>query len=136
MTPIHQLTEADYYHKLDQPHNPPESDLGEEAFDAEYHRLYDEIEPILARHGQNNAYGEGDYYLEPHIADSRGLGLEVTNPRIITPNLISELSDAVRRIDPRWEIYVGSGEFDFGIFVSASEAKIWKRDNSSLQLYP
>lgn len=134
MTPIHQLTEEDYYQKLDQPHNPPGSDLGEEAFDAEYYRLYDEVGSIFARYGENNAYGEGDYYLEPHIVDSRGLGLEITNSRIVTPNLISELSDAVRRIDPRWEIYLGSGVFDFGIFVSASEAKIWKSDNSSLQL--
>jgi hypothetical protein len=135
MMQIQQLSEEDFYQKLGQAHNSPGSDLSEEEFAAEYYRLYGEIEIILARHGKNDAYGEGDYYLEPRIVDSRGLGLEVTNPNMISPKLISELSDAVRRINPLWEIYLGSGECDFGVFVSASGAKMWKRDDSSLLFY-
>lgn len=134
MTPIIQLSEAEYYDRLDQPHSPPEGDDSKMAFEAEYYRIYEEVESILARHGENDAYGEGDYNLEPHVTDSRGLGLEVTNPTIVTSRLIDELSDSLRRIDTRWEIYLGSSNYDFGIFISADEAKIFERDGSSLQL--
>lgn len=136
MHPIVTISEADHDCKIDRPHNPPESNLSEKEFDAEYYKLYDEVEEILARYGENNAYGEGDYYLEPHISNSRGLGLEVTNPQIITIELIRELSDAVRRIDPKWEIYLGSGVFDFGIFISATETQVWKEEDSTLQWQP
>ena len=134
MTPIHHLSKADYYQKLDLPHDWPDEGVDEDALATEYYALYNAIEPILAQCGVNNAYGQGDYFLEPHLANSRGLGLEVTNPRIVTSELIDALSNAVNQFAPRWEIFLGSGECDFGIFISASEAKIWKSEDSLLPL--
>jgi hypothetical protein len=74
--------------------------------------------------------------LEPHIANSRGLHVEVINPSIITRELLTELSDSISRIDPRWEVYLSSGDFDFGVFISATEAQIWTKSDSALQWRP
>ena len=123
MLSIRTISKADHHHKLDRPHNPPESNLSDEEFDVEYYKLYDQVEEIMSRQGENNAFGDGDYCLEPHIANSRGLHLEVTNPNIITRDLLTELSDSIGRIDPRWEVYLSSGDFDFGVFISATEAQ-------------
>lgn len=127
------ISEADFYRKLGEPHNPPESNVSEEVFDAEYYRLYDRVEKVLEHCGENNAYGEGDYCLEPHISASRGLGLTITNPGIISPELFEQLGECIRDTDTRWEIYLGSDEYDFGIFISSTEVLIWKNQDSSLQ---
>ena len=134
MVPITSINKAEHARKLKQPHNPPDADMSEEAFDAEYYKLYDEVGAILGRHGKNDAYGDEDYCLTPHISKSRGLGLAVTNPGIISPALLEELSSAIRRSASGWEVYLGSDNYDFGVFISADSALLWRRDPGILPL--
>ena len=135
MGPITTITEAEYYQKLGKSHNPPDADMMEEAFDKEYYKLYDEVEAIFDRCGKNDAFGDGDFCLSPHIAKSRGLGLEVTNTGIVSPALLEELSSAIRISAPGWEVYLGSGNFDFAVFISADSALLWRRDPAVLPLF-
>jgi len=126
MIPILPLSKSDHTLKVGRAHNPPDKTTSEEDFAAEYYRLFDEVEKIMARYGTNDAYEQGDYYLEPRISHSRGLGLVITNPDIASPALLHELSEAIGRTDPRWEVYLASGEFEFGIFISAEKAWVWR----------
>jgi len=126
MITILPLSKAEHYLKIGEAHNPPDDTTSEDEFDREYYRLFEEVEKIMARYGDNDPYEQGDYSLEPHISQSRGLGLVITNPGIPSPALLDELSEAIRRTDPRWEVYLGSGEFEFGIFISAEKALVWR----------
>jgi hypothetical protein len=128
MIPILPLSESDHDLKIDSVHNPPDETTSQEEFDKEYYRLFEEVEKIMARYGENDPYEQGDYYLEPQISESRGLGLVITNPNIASAALLSDLSEAIRRTDPRWEVYLGSGEFEFGIFVNAEMALVWRSE--------
>jgi hypothetical protein len=128
MIPILSLSESDHDLKIDNGHNPPDETTSGEDFDGEYYRLFEEVKEIMARYGENDPYEQGDYYLEPQISNSRGLGLAITNPDIASPVLLDELSEAIRRTDPRWEVYLASGEFEFGIFVSAEKALVWRAE--------
>lgn len=126
-----EISTQEYLERIDKPFNPPGADIPEEAFDREYYALYDLVEPLMASHGENDAYGQGDYYLEASIARSRGLGMEITNPAIITHKLIKELQGILAVHAPNWEIYLGSGEFDYGTFIGLSEVRV-QRNTSEL----
>ena len=126
-----EISTQEYLERIDKPFNPPAADMPEEEFDREYYALYDLVEPLMARHGENDAYGQGDYCLEPAIARSRGLGMEITNPIIITYQLLEELQGILAIHAPNWEICLRSGEFDYGIFIGPSEVRV-QRDNSEL----
>ncbi|HEY1121679.1 MAG TPA: hypothetical protein VGE67_08770 [Haloferula sp.] len=126
MIPILPLSKSDHNLKVGKAHNPPDKTISEGDFEAEYYRLFDEVEKIMARYETNDPYEQGDYYLEPRISNSRGLGLVITNPDIASPALLHELGEAIRRTDLRWEVYLASGEFEFGIFISAESALVWR----------
>ena len=129
MIPILSLSEPDHDLRIDNAHNPPDKTTSQDEFDREYYRLFEEVEKIMVRYGTNDPYENGDYYLEPRISDSRGLGLTITNPDIASPALLDEPSEAIRRTDSRWEVYLASGEFEFGIFVSAEKAWVWRSED-------
>ena len=126
MIPVLPLSKADHNLKIGNAHNPPDEKTSEDEFDREYYRLFEEVEKIMGRYGTNDPYEQGDYHLEPRISQSRGRGLVITNPGIASPALPDELSEAIRRTGPRWEVYLGSGEFEFGIFISAEKALVWR----------
>jgi hypothetical protein len=128
MIPILPLSKANHDLKIHKAHNPPDETTPGEEFDSEYYRLFEEVEKIMARHGKNDPYEQGDYYLEPQISESRGLGLVITNPDIASPALLDELSEAIQRTDSRWEVYLASGEFEFGIFVNGEKALVWRAE--------
>ena len=117
------LTEEAYYQRLNSPHNPPSGELVGEAFDSEYYRLYDLVKSAMKDYGKNDAYGEGDYNLEPHISDSRGLGFEVSNESIIGEKLLLNLQEVLVHHAPEWEIFLGSAYYEFGIFIGP--VSIW-----------
>jgi len=131
---INALSEDEYYAHLDQPHNPPDPTMPTAAFDAEYYQLFDKVAAIMSEHGENNAYCEGDYYLEPHISQSRGLGFEITNPSIVTEHLLLRLQALVAQHAPSWELFLGSALCDFGIFVGPTIIRMHRHDNLLPQL--
>jgi hypothetical protein len=63
--------------------------------------------------------------LEPHIADSRGLGFEITNDSIISERLLLSLQELLVHHAPGWEIFLGSSLYEFGIFIGPGS--IWMR---------
>jgi hypothetical protein len=117
------LAEEDYFQRLNSPHNPPSREVLGEAFDSEYYRLYDLVKSVMKDYGENDAYGEGDYNLEPHIADSRGLGFEISNESIISERLLLSLQGVLVHHAPEWEIFLGSALYEFGIFIGPGS--IW-----------
>ena len=126
------LSKDDYYEHLDKPHNPPDEAIPTATFDEEYYRLFDRVSSIMCEHGDNNAYGEGDYNLESGIARSRGLGLEITNASIVTEHLLRRLQTVVCQHAPDWEIYLGSAQYDFGIFIGPTIVRLYRRSNNVL----
>lgn len=126
---ILQLSEEDYYTKLGEANNPPDPSVQTAAFDDEYYSLYERVKVVMSGYGENDPYGQGDYYLEPHIAQSRGLGLSISNAGIVTSELLQALQGIVSQHAPLWEIYLGSSEYDFGIFIGSES--IWLHRNSS-----
>jgi hypothetical protein len=128
-----EISDKEHGERLDQPFNPPDVDMPEDEFNLEYYSLYDRVDLVMARHGVNDAYGQGDYCLEPYIARSRGLGMEVTNPDIITHKLLEELQDILAAHARNWEIYLRSGEFDYGIFIGASAVRLQRKSKVLLK---
>ena len=126
------LSEDDYYEHLDRPHNPPDETIPKAAFDEEYYRLFDRVASIMSEHGDNDSDGEGDYYLEPGITQSRGLGFEITNGSIVTEQLLRRLQALVFQHAPDWEIYLGSAQFDFGIFIGPTSIRMRRHNNNLL----
>jgi hypothetical protein len=118
------ISEDDYDEHLEEAHNPPASDLPQEDFDQEYHALFDRVATLLDGHGKNDPYEQGDYYLEPGITESRGLGFVITNDAIVTGTLLGRLQDIVARFAPDWEIHVGSSEFEYGIFIGPDSVRL------------
>jgi len=128
---ILEISDEEHLERIDRPFNPPEEDVSDEDFEREYYALYELIEPLMARHGVNDAFASGDYYLEPSICRSRGLGLEINNPAIVTRALLDELKTLVAKHAPGWEIYLRSDNFDYGIFIGPTEILL-QRNNREL----
>ncbi len=128
---ILEISKEEYLQRIARPFNPPEEGVSEENFDREYYALYELIEQVMTRHGVNDAFGQGDYYLEPYICRSRGLGLEITNPAIVTLTLLDELKALVAKNAPGWEIHLRSDNFDYGIFIGPTEIRL-QRNNQEL----
>jgi hypothetical protein len=125
------LSREDCYLRLDTPYNPPASSITDQAFDEEYYLLFDKLEEFMAAHGKNDAFGQGDYYLEPSIMRSRGMGFEVSNSKIVTMDLLRGLQKLVSENAPEWEIHLRSENFDYDVFISPSAVRIC-RDNPDL----
>ena len=121
---IIELSEKEYFARLETPYHPPDDSISDEQFDEEYYRLFDRLEPLLADFGSNDAYGAGDYYLEPRITRSRGLGFEVTNDDIVTEIFLGSLQHLVATHSPEWELYLRSDGWQYGIFVGPTEVRI------------
>ncbi|MFC5453832.1 hypothetical protein [Prosthecobacter fluviatilis] len=117
--------------RLDTPFDPPESSVSDQEFEEEYYRLFDTLEGFLAAHGKNDAYGQGDYYLEPNVMRSRGMGFEVANSAIVTMDFLHGLQKLVSERAPAWEIYFRSDNFDYDVFINPSEVRIY-RDSPDL----
>ena len=127
------LSREECSHRLDTPYNPPDSSISDQAFDAEYYLLFDKLEEYLAAHGKNDAFGQGDYYLEPSIMRSRGIGFEISNSEIVTMNLLHGLQKLVAENAPEWEIYFRSDNFDYDVFINPSSVSIYR---NTLNLLP
>lgn len=128
---IFNLTREDCSLRLDTPYNPPAPSINDQAFAEEYYHLFDKLEEFMSAHGENNAFGQGDYYLEPSIMRSRGMGFEVSNSKIVTMDLLHGLQKLVSESAPEWEIYLRSDNFDYDVFISPSAVRIY-RDNPEL----
>ena len=125
---IIELSEDQYLKRLGSPYNAPDDSVCDTEFDDEYYDLFDKLEPLMAEFGTNNAYGDGDYCLEPRISRSRGLGFEVSNDTIVTEELLRRLQELVATHAPEWEIFLQSGFFEYGIFVGSSEIRIHRNN--------
>lgn len=128
------LSEDDYYERLDRPHNPPDPTMPTAAFDEEYYKIFDRVAAIMSEHGENNSYGDGDYNLEPHISQSRGLGFEITNASIVTEHLLRRLQALLVQHAPDWELFLSSSECDFGIFVGPTTIRLHRHNDLLPQL--
>ena len=80
----------------------------------------------MASHGDNDAFGQGDYYLEPTIMRSRGMGFEVSNSKIVTMDLLHGLQKLVSENAPEWEICLRSDNFDYDVFISPSAVRVYR----------
>lgn len=126
------LSREDCSHRLDTPYNPPAPSISDQEFDQEYYFLYSKLEEFMAAHGENNAFGQGDYYLEPSIMRSRGIGFEVSNSKIVTMDLLCGLHQLVNEHAPEWEIYFRSDNFDYDVFISPAVARIYRNTQDLL----
>ena len=126
-----ELSNEEHYKKLDLPHNPPEASVSDKEFEVEYYSIYDRLELIVAEYGTNNAFSEGDYYLEAGIMRSRGIGFEITNDSIVTEELLHRLQHLIVNHAPSWEIHLRSGDFKYGIFVGCDQIFI-NRDRPAI----
>ena len=128
---IIEIQEDAYSRRLKEPHNPPLS-VDDKLFQKEYYKLYNFIETALSEYGKNDAYGQGDYYLENSVIASRGLGFEVTNDEIVTPAFLSRLQNIVIQ-NPSWEILLQSGKFDWGIFIGPDKIYLYRQSDDLLK---
>jgi hypothetical protein len=126
------LAREDCLHRLDTPYNPPASSVSDSEFDQEYYLLFTKLEEFMASHGENNAFGQGDYYLEPTIMRSRGMGFEVSNSKIVTMDLLRGLQKLVSDHAPEWEICFRSDNFDYDVFISPSTVSIYRNSQDLL----
>ncbi|MCF7786499.1 MAG: hypothetical protein K9N47_10280 [Prosthecobacter sp.] len=126
------LSREDCSHRLDTPYNPPAPSISDQEFDQEYYLLYSKLEEFMAAHGENNAFGQGDYYLEPSIMRSRGIGFEVSNSKIVTTELLQGLQKLAADHAPAWEIYFRSDNFDYDVFINPSAVRIYRNTQDLL----
>lgn len=130
---ITEISNEEHDRRISLPYNPPDACVSDENFEQEYFGLYDLVEAVMARYGVNDAYGQADYCLEPYISRSRGLGLEITNQAMITHELLGELQAVIASHAPNWEVYLKSDNFNYGIFIGASDIRLQRDSNSLLK---
>lgn len=92
--------------RLNAPFNPPNftDTFTREMFHLEWHKCRNRLKNLLEQFGQWNAYGEGDYFLDEIVVLSRGFGVEITNPSIVTKKLLRCLQEFLQDLDQNYEI--------------------------------
>lgn len=98
----------------------------------EWRRLYECVREICARHGKEDAFGEGDFWVVDDQWAGVGQKIVVTNPQFISRRLVSELSACIGRLGLLGaEIVIAlegqkEGESDGGLVVhSAGYEEYW-----------
>ncbi|MES2280546.1 MAG: hypothetical protein V4542_03960 [Pseudomonadota bacterium] len=67
-----------------------------EAIDhAEWRTLYDAIRVVCAKHGTEDPYGKGDYWVVDDNWGGVSQKLVVSSPSFLTPKLVEELADCI-----------------------------------------
>ncbi len=119
------VDKASLVERLERPCNPPEiteSFTGED-FLKEWCYARDALKDLLDAFGVWNAYGEGDYFLDDFTDMSRGIGVEVTNAKILNESLVGAVQKLLRTFDKEFEVHflVAIKGLLFDLFVSRNE---------------
>ena len=64
----------------------------------EWVTFYEALLTLLSHYGENNAFGEGDYWLVDDDWGSVDQKLIISNPRILTRSLVAEISTLIKSL--------------------------------------
>ena len=108
--------------RLDTPYNPPIFSVSftEYMFKKEWLAIRDSLKMELDKFGRWEAYGQGDYFLDDILTFSRGIPVEITNPTMITADLIGTLQTFLQSLQHCYEINLAltvDGNF-YDMFIS------------------
>jgi hypothetical protein len=121
---IIKMTEDAVYDHLDEPFNPPaiNESFTEDDFSAEWHGVRNRFEDLLAKFGENDAYGNKDFNLGETLTLSRGIGVELTSQKMLNRELIPETQRFLETLPHEYEIdfAVMSEEGIHHVFVNRS----------------
>jgi hypothetical protein len=72
--------------------------------DEEWTTLYEELQQLLARHGQEDAFGEGDFWLVDDNYGSPQHKVCVSRVSFLTQIMASEVQQKIRAYSLPWEV--------------------------------
>ncbi len=108
--------------RLRTPFNPPllSEEFTEDNFHSEWHGARNALDHCLSRFGKWDAYGNGDYFLDEVANLSRGIGVELNNPTMLSKEFVRSVQSCLGSLDQEYEIdfaLMVDGDF-FDILVS------------------
>ena len=71
--------------------------MNESIGDEEWKVVYDAIREVCGRHGTEDPYGKGDYWVVDDNWGGVSQKLVVSSPKFLTPKLVAELADCIAR---------------------------------------
>lgn len=74
--------------------------------ETEWERLHEEIDGVLRQYGQQDQFGKGDYWLVDDNWGNHQHKIEIQNPSLIRPQIISLLQRLLSQYAD-WEIVIG-----------------------------
>jgi len=76
-----------------------------------WHRLYEQVSDVLARHGTENAFGDGDYSVNEDNYGWERVQVVVDKLDLFEPDIVNELRRLLQDL-PKWEITVAVNRTD------------------------
>ncbi len=129
MNTICLISEQEAYAHLAQPYNPPAltKDFLEEDFYHEWHTVQKGLAKILNQFWENDAYGQGDYYIADSATLSRGINVCITSAKPLGDKIILLTQSYLMSLKFECEVdyTISTKDGDFEIFVSKDKVQAW-----------
>lgn len=123
------MGQEEWAHYASAAFNPPSEECFNDTFRNEYYGVESRLETILQEFGENDAYGEGDYYLDNGYGRTRGLGFEVSHESSLeNPQVVPAIQRLLASLPDEYEVCIQGENFDFYVYVSPREVKAFTED--------
>ena len=116
--PARVLSEAEWEQLEETPYNPPDPDLSEETFNAEFETVEAGLTSLLEEFGRNSAE-DGDFFYDGTVSNgSRAICFELLHrSKLRTPKLIPAILDFLKALPLAYSVGMQSDEFSDYIYV-------------------
>lgn len=112
------VTESEMKSYLSRPFNPPQisETFTKEAFYNEWGDAKDSLKNALAQLGRHNSFGDGDFCVADDYELSRGVSVELSSTRLMTPALIPTVASVLQSLPQPYSVYIDHGVLDIPLF--------------------
>ncbi|MFC7339583.1 hypothetical protein ACFQY0_20505 [Haloferula chungangensis] len=130
------LDRTEWEQFVDCPFNPPDESISDDEFRVEYFEVEERLRAVLQEFGDEDAYGEGDFYLENGFGRTRGLGFELGGESSLEcPGLIPRIIMLLNTIEPTYDIEIRGDQYDFYLYVSKNRIQAFLENPSRLSSF-
>jgi len=134
--PIHMMSKAEWGKFVDRPFNPPDDSVSDDDFANEFYAVEDGLRAVLAGFGEEDAYGQADFYLDNGCERTRGMGFELgERPGLERPEVVSAIRNYLVSIPHSYDIAIHGMNFDFYLYISQDRIQAYTDDLTRLSAF-